>query len=133
MNSNCRDIAIVYQATAQTKDQSKNYFRLCKTEFKTRYYNHNHSFNFDSKRNATELSKFIWTCKDSGLNPIISWKIVCHTIPYQHGGKVCSLCLAEKYAILTANDVALLNKRTELVNKCQHKNKYKLINVKLKL
>ena len=41
--------------------------------------------------------------------------------------------LAEKYAILTANDVALLNKRTELVNKCRHKNKYKLIKVKLKL
>ena len=106
---------------------------MCETEFKTRYYNHNYSFNTDAKRNATELSKFIWSHKDFGLNPIISWKIVCHTIPYQHGGKVCNLCLTEKYAILTANDVTLLNKRTELINKCRHKNKYKLINVKLKL
>ena len=47
--------------------------------------------------------------KDSGLNLVISWKIVCHATPYQHGGKVCNLCLAEKYAILTANDDALLN------------------------
>ena len=38
-----------------------------------------------------------------------------------------------KYVILTANDDALVNKRTELVNKRRHKNKYKLINVKLKL
>ena len=128
LNGNCRDMAIVYQAIVQTKDQSKNYFGLCETEFKTRYYNHNHSFNSDSKRNATELSKFIWSCKDSGLNSIISWKIILST-----RGKVCNLCLAEKYAILIANDVALLNKRTELVNKCRHKNKYKLINVKLKL
>ena len=109
------------------------YIRLCKTEFKARFYNHNHSFNSDSKKNATELSKFIWSCKDSGVNPAISWKIVCHATPYQHGGKVCNLCLAEKYAILTANDDALLNKRTELINKCRHKNKYKLINAKLKL
>ena len=133
LNGNCHDTAIVYQATVQIKDQSKNYFGLCKTEFKTRYYNHNHSFNSDSKRNATELLKFIWSCKDSGLNRIISWKIVCHAISYQHGDKECNLCLAEKYAIQAVNDAALLNKRTELVNKCRHKNKYKLINVKLKL
>ena len=85
------------------------------------------------KKNATELSKFIWSCKDSVINPAISWKIICHATPYQHGGKVCNLCLAEKYEILTANDDALLNKRTELINKCRHKNKYKLINGKLKL
>ena len=30
--------------------------------------------------------------------------------------KVCNLCLAGKYAILTANDDALLSKRTELIN-----------------
>ena len=67
------------------------------------------------------------------ITPVISWKIVCHATPYQHGSKVCNLCLAEKYAILAGNDDALLNKRTELVNKCRHKNKYKLINAKLKL
>ena len=135
LNGNCRDKAIVYQATVQAKDQSKNYIGLCETEFKARFYNHNHSFNSDSKRNATELSKFIWSCKDSGINPAIFWKIICHATPYQHGGKVCNLCLAEKYEILTANDDALLNKRTELINKCRHKNKYtrKLINAKLKL
>ena len=47
--------------------------------------------------------------------------------------QTCKLCLAEKYEILTANDDALLNKRTELINRCRHKNKYKLINAKLKL
>ena len=115
LNGNCRDKAIVYQATVQAKDQSKNYIGLCETEFKARF------------------SKFIWSCKDSGINPAISWKIICHATPYQHGGKVCNLYLAEKYEILTANDDALLNKRTELINKCRHKNKYKLINAKLKL
>ena len=133
LNGNCRDKAIVYQATVQAKDQSKNYSisDCAKLNLKQDSINHNHSFNSDSKRNATELSKFIWSCKDSGINPAISWIIVCHATPYQHGGKVCKLCVAEKYAILTANDDALLNKRTELINKCRHKNK--LINAKLKL
>ena len=108
-------------------------FNYSSITFKPSFYNQNHSLNSDSKRNATELSKFIWSCKDSDINPAISWKIVCHATPYQHGGKVCNLWLAEKYAILTANDDALLNKRTEWINKCRHKNKYKLINAKLKL
>ena len=97
-----QDKAIVYQATVQTKDQSKNYIGLCETEFKARFYNHNHSFNSDSKRNATELSKFIWSCKDSGINPVISWKIVFHATPYHlptrgqsmqplSGKKICNL------------------------------------------
>ena len=64
---------------------------------------------------------------------ILEDSLPCHATPYQHGDKVCNLCMAEKYAILTANDDALLNKRSELVNKCRHKNKYKLINIKLKL
>ena len=38
LNGNCRDKAIVYQATVQTKDQSKNYIGLCETEFKARFY-----------------------------------------------------------------------------------------------
>ena len=38
LNGNCRDKAIVYQATVQAKDQSKNYIGLCETEFKARFY-----------------------------------------------------------------------------------------------
>ena len=49
LNSNCRDKAIVYQATVQAKDKSKNYIGLYETEFKARFYNHKHSFNSDSK------------------------------------------------------------------------------------
>jgi len=37
---------------------------LCETEFKSRRYNHNQSFKNRKLINATELSKFIWKCKD---------------------------------------------------------------------
>ena len=34
----------------------------------------------------------------------------------------CSLCLAEKFEIIKADETRLLNKRTELVSNCQHEN-----------
>ena len=50
---------------------------------------------------------------------------------------LCRLLLTNSVRLFnrasSANDDALLNKRTELVNNSRHKNKYKLINAKLKL
>ena len=65
LNGNCRDKAIVYQATVQAKDQSKNYIGLCETEFKARFYNHNHSFNSDSKRNIVFLAGLLMMLQKS--------------------------------------------------------------------
>ena len=126
MSSRCHEKCIVYKASVERSGKTMDYFGLCKIEFKVRYYNHVQSFRHWEKSKATELSKYIWACKDSGLNPTISWKIICKAKPYHHGSRQCNLCLAEKYYILTANRSTTLNKRTELVNKCRHKNKYKL-------
>ena len=126
MSGKCREKCIVYKASVDCSGKTMNYFGLCETEFKARYYNHVQSFRHRKKSKATELSKYIWACKDSGLNPTISSKIICKAKPYHHGSRQCNLCLAEKYYILTANRSTTLNKRTELVNKCRHKNKYKL-------
>ena len=41
----------------------------------------------------------------------------------------CQLCLAEKLAILWADPDTTLNKRSELVAKCRHRNKFKLIKI----
>ena len=52
------------------------------------------------------------------------------TPPYQCGSKVCDLCLLEKVFIISADPDNLLNKRTELISKCRHRNKFLLANVK---
>ena len=36
----------------------------------------------------------------------------------------CNLCLAEKLCILTAQNASLVNKKSELVTKCRHENKF---------
>ena len=41
-------------------------------------------------------------------------------------GKRCLLCLNEKYEIATYKGVNLLNKKTEIINTCWHRSKYKL-------
>ena len=132
MSGRCREKMIVYKATVNCNNKAKNYFGLCETKFKARHYNHVQSFRHRQKSNATELSKYVWSCRDAGYELTNAWSIVCHAKPYQQGDKQCQLCLAKKYSILTADPSTTLNKRTELVNKCRHKNKYKLKNCKLK-
>ena len=124
-----RDKGVVYEARVECNDNTRIYNQLCETEFKTRFYNHVQSFKNRSKSKATKLSKFIWNCKDAGFDPSITWKTVFHANPYQHGGRHCNLCLAEKFIILTADPNTTLKKRTELINKCRHKSKFKLNNV----
>ena len=77
---------IVYKASVDSSGKIMDCFGLCETEFKARYYNHVQSLRYREKSKATELSKYIWACKDSGSNPIISWKIICKTKPYHHHG-----------------------------------------------
>ena len=85
-----------------------------------------------TKNNVTELSKVVWNAKGAGETPLIECSIVKRVPPYQCGSKICQLCLAEKMSILQADKKNLLNKRSELVSKCRHINKFLLKNVRLK-
>ena len=42
----------------------------------------------------------------------------------------CDLCLAEKLAMAQFEGVGLLNKQTELLSKCQHRNKIIITKIK---
>ena len=61
--------------------------------------------------------------------PIVHWSVIDHAKPYQNGSTSCNLCLTEMYYILTS-PVKLINKRSELVSKCRHKNRFHLVNYK---
>ena len=77
---------------------------------------------------STALSKYVWDCKDKiKQTPEISWKIVKSAPAYTNTSKRCVLCLEEKMAIITYPDQEkLLNKRSELISKCRHENKFLL-------
>ena len=128
LDGQCLIKNIVYKAVV-TSDASptKDYIGLTSTTFKERLGNHKRSFTNKSLVNASELSKHIWQLKQNGKSYNIKWSIIQQAAPYNPATKRCNLCLAEKYHIMTANKQRTLNKRSELVAKCRHKQKYKLI------
>ncbi len=126
----------MYQATVTTpeennenKNNSESYVGLTDPEFKLRYANHKQSFNIPKLRNATELSKYIWSLKEKNKNYNITWRILGKTTSYSNKTKQCNLCILEKYYIICHQDKATLNKKSELVSHCRHANKFLLKNV----
>ena len=78
-------------------------------------------------RNSTELSKHIWTLKDSNVKHFISWRILSSSSPYNSASKRCNLSLREKFLICQP-ELSMLNKRNELVSSCRNRNKALLRN-----
>ena len=78
--------------------------------------------------NSTELSKDIWQLKDININFTTKWSIIARARPYNNSSKRCDLCLAEKLYIIKHSNNNLLNKRSELISKCRHENKFYLKN-----
>ena len=121
------------QSLLRTKQQidlpKPAYVGLTENSFKTRHANHEASFNSFDKRNATELSKYVWELKNQNINYTIKWKLLKRAKPYYCASNRCNLCLWEKYFIICKPKMATLNKRNELVSACRHNKKFLLSNI----
>ena len=51
----------------------------------------------------------MWKLREKEVEPTVSWHKVCSAKPYTLGGKMCSLCLAEKTEIArdTSGEIVL--------------------------
>ena len=134
LDNKCLTSNIVYRADVVVDDaEKKSYIGICETQFKTRYRNHQKSFNHRKYATDTELSKYIWDLKDKNANFKIQWSIIKNASSYTPSTKSCNLCLSEKLLICTFKDKSnLINKRLDLVSKCRHETKYILKNHKEK-
>jgi len=127
LRGRCQAECIVYKAQVSSANSpTKEYIGLSQPPFKQRYGNHMSSFRGSKYENATELSKHIWELKKSNKPYSITWEIVESAPAYSNVSKKCQLCLAEKFNILMADKAVALNKRSEIVGKCRHQNKYYL-------
>ena len=106
--------------------KEKVYFGKSKTTFKLRYSSHQRSFKFLKYKTDTELSSEVWQMKKSRQRPVNTWEIVRRCWRYNPNSKRSYLCLNEKMEIATYRGNNLLNKKTELISKCRHQNKYTL-------
>ena len=129
LNNKCLNKNIVYQGNITSNlinSKEKIYIGVSETKFKLRYANHKKSFTNIKYRNDTELSKEVWKIKENGGEPIIKWSILKRCKPYNQSLNRCNLCLNEKTELALFTGDNLLNKKTELVSKCRHQNKYNL-------
>ena len=108
----------------QLNYQQNVYIGTAETDFKHRFNNHTKSFNLEHYENDTELSKEYWTIKRNHFKPKVTWRIIRKCPPFHTTKRKCYLCLNEKLEIASCKGDNLLNKRSELISKCRHQNKF---------
>ena len=70
----------------------------------------------------------VWNTISANKTSNISWEILGTHKSYNQSSKRCLLCLTEKLAIDLHKDDSILNKSSEKISKCRHRNKYMLAN-----
>ena len=114
----------------EANNDQKFYFGLAETTFKERYNNHKRDVKYIKYQYNTELTKYIWNLKKNSIKYNIQWKVVDKVYGYANS-TICKLCLTEKLWIVNhISDNNILNKKSELINKCRHLKKFLLKHVK---
>lgn len=135
LSGECKKSSVVYKCDVSAPNQpNKVYIGLTEKEFKTRWNSHKLSFNNVKYRHSTALSTYVWELKEKfNTVPSLKWSIIKSVKSYSANARSCALCLQEKFEILNYPDKEdLLNKRSELISKCRHTNKFLLANYKSK-
>ena len=104
LNSNCVQSSFVYNCKAGTPQIPNDYphhIGLAENTFNDRLYKHKNWFRYERKKNATELSKFVWDNKHANTETTLEWIILDNAESYELGSRKCILCLTEKYFILS--------------------------------
>ena len=123
-STDCR----VKQSCPAGNDIVKTYTGLTEGTFKQRYNSHLSTVRHQKYENSAGLSKSIWQKKRDNKECDVKWSIVQRAKPYSNVSKRCYLCTTEKLKISDEDKSVSLNKRSELVSKCRHENKYILAN-----
>ena len=127
LEGKCGVKGVVYQATLKYNgDKVDTYVGLTERQVACRVKEHYNSFEDRNSKTSTKLSKKVWKLKEQSQNYELKWEILKSAKPYHSGDKECRLCLTEILIILFQPEKATLNSRSEMFNKCRHKNKFKL-------
>ena len=109
-------------------------FRSSSRRLKKLYYNHTKSIRNKQYTNDTSLSNYRWEIKKKHQkHPLkyLKWSIVRRVPACSNITKKCLLCFHETLQVVNyPHPEELLNKRSELVSKWCHTNKYLLSNYK---
>ena len=133
LGGKCREKNVIYKCIASVPNKpDKVYIGLTEGEWKKRHSGHKTSFKYKKHAKSTALSTYFWEIKEKEkIDPILSWSILKSVPAYSNITKRCLLCLHEKLEIISyEKPEELLNKKSELISKCRHQNKFQLRNTK---
>ena len=125
VDGNCLTKSVVYSASVSTDSTSMVYIGLTANTFKSRYDGHTKTFR-DNKTEKTALSSHIAKLESKNEKYSVKWALKHKAAAYKPGASHCDLCLSEKVEILLADPTKSLNRRTEILETCRHKRKFKL-------
>ena len=111
------------------KIQQAEYIGQASNTFKERFNNHQLSFKHEKYKLNTGLSKHIWSLKQNKISFKIKWSIITSAPTYHPSLGTCKLCISEKTCILRSDHKFPLNKKSELMNKCRHREKFLLSSI----
>ena len=128
LNNKCMTQAIIYKASViqPQPNTTRIYYGATEPPFKYRLRNHQQSFRNVARQSDTNLAKYVWSLKEKNLQWDIKWDIAKQCSPYKCGSRRCGLCLTEKLEILKNSDEFMLNSRSEIMNFCRHRRKFKV-------
>ena len=82
----------------------------------------------EAQKLSADVCLYVHAVGRNNTNFTIDWSNLATTPAYSNKSKRCHLCLTEKLYLVRAKKPSLLNKRTELISKCRHENKFYLAN-----
>ena len=106
----------------QENSKTKIYYGISQIAFNLRYPSHKKTFNnitYQTDIESKQISNVISASKTSNT----SSEILGTYKSYNRSPKQCLLCLNEKLAITQHKDDNMLNKKSDLISKCRHRNR----------
>lgn len=141
LQGNCLVRSVIYKAIVENDNIKNNqnnrtssnelkqyaeYIGQASNTFKERYNNHQLSFKHEKYEHNTGLSKYVWELKRNNIKFKINWSILSSATTYHPSVGTCNLCNLEKTYILRSNHTFQLNKKSEMLRKCNHRDKFLL-------
>ena len=127
VDGECLKSELVYSCKVETANGSKEYIGSTGNTFKERWNHHNHDFRYIGNRTKTTLANHIWNLKENNEAFSTNWTIELSAKSYTPEAGFCNTCATEKYMLIKHHKIRnLTNRRSEIMNKCRHRNKFLL-------
>ena len=133
LKGNCQTTSIIYRGKIITPTNTHTYIGATETTFKVRHANHKKSFKWEKYAHESKMSQKVWELKNNETEHTVEWEVLSKGNPYKPGQKNCDLCNSEALQILIEHkrNKNCVNKRSERVQTCFHRSKWKLGKLKL--